>query len=406
MSLLARFSATAGPAAVLAAILAAVPAGGPWLSAGTAGAVRYELQEGSTILDECLFCDRAPILRPIRGSFLLAPDPTVPAGGPTHILTELTFQDLGGEYGGFGSGRYTLSFDEVPPHQAMELDVEVNGVEGIRLERGSIAVHAAWPAIDITLGEPEPHDEFHVYTLHLAAAPPADLVLYELQEGSELVQDCREPCRPPAILIPLKGTFLLGEIAGPPNPVSTYRVDAVDFSGDAGGTEWRLRGAGTYRHGGEVALNQDMALAMTVNGGPLIHLTALPGPVGAEFPAIDIRLEEEDGPIFPYYTARVVARPAAGQPEPRYRRGDPSGDGRLDLADPESLLAFLFRRGAVPGCLDAADANDDEALDLGDVLYLLFHLFAGGPPPPAPGPERCGIAATPSLGCGAYPACP
>ena len=42
--------------------------------------------------------------------------------------------------------------------------------------------------------------------------------------------------------------------------------------------------------------------------------------------------------------------------------------------------------GAVPGCEDAADANDDGELGITDTIYSLAHLFQGKLPPPAPGP--------------------
>jgi hypothetical protein len=41
---------------------------------------------------------------------------------------------------------------------------------------------------------------------------------------------------------------------------------------------------------------------------------------------------------------------------------------------------------AAPACLDAADGNDDGALGLTDAIYVLSHLFLGGPAPPPPFP--------------------
>src|ERR1041385_3518797 len=43
-------------------------------------------------------------------------------------------------------------------------------------------------------------------------------------------------------------------------------------------------------------------------------------------------------------------------------RGDSSGDGAVDLNDAVYSLAYLFQGGETPGCLEAADANDDGAL--------------------------------------------
>lgn len=73
----------------------------------------------------------------------------------------------------------------------------------------------------------------------------------------------------------------------------------------------------------------------------------------------------------------------------RFRRGDVTGDGVFGLADPIVLISYLFVPGApTPGCLDAADADDDDVLELEDAVRVLGHLFAGGPPPVSPFPER------------------
>ncbi len=80
------------------------------------------------------------------------------------------------------------------------------------------------------------------------------------------------------------------------------------------------------------------------------------------------------GPPFPMQVSR--------------RRGDSTGDGRLDLADPLAILVHLFLDGRIEnGCGEAvADANGDGAVDLGDPIFLLFHLFLGGPEPPSSDP--------------------
>ena len=78
-------------------------------------------------------------------------------------------------------------------------------------------------------------------------------------------------------------------------------------------------------------------------------------------------------------------------------RGNANGDSKVDIADTIWLVNFLFRNGATPPCLDAADVNDNELVELSDALFLLAYFF-GGPavqhgfpsiPPPAPFPD-CG----------------
>ncbi|MCZ6794091.1 MAG: hypothetical protein O7J95_10825 [Planctomycetota bacterium] len=86
------------------------------------------------------------------------------------------------------------------------------------------------------------------------------------------------------------------------------------------------------------------------------------------------------------------------------------GEGTLDITDAVSLFGYLFLGSAEPGCLEAADANDDARLDISDGVYLLNFLFGGGSPPPAPGPPGldCGPGPASSetfLGCEVYDGC-
>ncbi|MGH9361483.1 MAG: hypothetical protein ACRD2T_06155, partial [Thermoanaerobaculia bacterium] len=65
-----------------------------------------------------------------------------------------------------------------------------------------------------------------------------------------------------------------------------------------------------------------------------------------------------------------------------------------DLSDAVAALGYLFLGSRSPVCLDAADANDDGALEITDSIYLLQFLFLGGPAPPPPHP-RPGLDPTP-----------
>lgn len=74
----------------------------------------------------------------------------------------------------------------------------------------------------------------------------------------------------------------------------------------------------------------------------------------------------------------------------RFRRGDATGDGEVNITDPIATLSFLFTGGAPLGCEDAGDANDDGRLDISDAVTTLNYLFLGGASIPAPGPSACG----------------
>jgi len=72
----------------------------------------------------------------------------------------------------------------------------------------------------------------------------------------------------------------------------------------------------------------------------------------------------------------------------------PAGKARLDIADPITMLGYLFGGGPKPPCLDVFDSNDDGGVNIADAIYLLSYLFAAGKAPPAPFPDA-GIDQTP-----------
>ncbi|MEC9475858.1 MAG: hypothetical protein VX764_02340 [Planctomycetota bacterium] len=58
-----------------------------------------------------------------------------------------------------------------------------------------------------------------------------------------------------------------------------------------------------------------------------------------------------------------------------FLRGNVNLDDTIDLADPIYLAQWLFQQGQAPGCLDAADSNDDSVIDIADVVTILAYLF-------------------------------
>ncbi len=57
-------------------------------------------------------------------------------------------------------------------------------------------------------------------------------------------------------------------------------------------------------------------------------------------------------------------------------------------------------------CLDTADANNDDIIDISDVISIVLYQFSGGSAPPAPFPN-CGVETSGgiSIGCNNYPGC-
>jgi len=86
-------------------------------------------------------------------------------------------------------------------------------------------------------------------------------------------------------------------------------------------------------------------------------------------------------------------------------RGDPNGEGVVNLADSIFLINWVFQDGPEPPCLRAGDANDDGTLNIADSIWLINYFFLSGPPPPPPFPT-CGEDPTADgLSCGSYGPC-
>ena len=89
-----------------------------------------------------------------------------------------------------------------------------------------------------------------------------------------------------------------------------------------------------------------------------------------------------------------------------FRRADSNADGVTNLADAVFSLQYLFLGLEEPSCLDAADADDDGAIGLADAVFTLSGLFQGGPLPPAPGSDVCGVdPSADGIACESFPPC-
>jgi hypothetical protein len=135
----------------------------------------------------------------------------------------------------------------------------------------------------------------------------------------------------------------------------------------------------------------------SVNGAPVIS---------PRWPAEDSRLYWAiyDPPDLKNFSLDIYV--ARWQTVP-FKRGDANGDGKdLDVSDAVYILQNLFAGGAAITCSDAADANDDGAVNLADGVYILQNLFARGPELPLPYSD-CGFDPTrDNLGCLEYEHCP
>jgi hypothetical protein len=71
--------------------------------------------------------------------------------------------------------------------------------------------------------------------------------------------------------------------------------------------------------------------------------------------------------------------------------GDANDNGAVEAGDVVYLITYLFRSGPAPEPLCVGDANLSGTVEAGDVVYLISYLFRGGP---APSPDCCAKLAT------------
>jgi hypothetical protein len=64
--------------------------------------------------------------------------------------------------------------------------------------------------------------------------------------------------------------------------------------------------------------------------------------------------------------------------------GDANGDGTVNIGDAVFLINHIFKGGPGPDPEDAGDANCDGSLNIADAVHLVEYIFRGGPPPGCP----------------------
>ena len=111
---------------------------------------------------------------------------------------------------------------------------------------------------------------------------------YALDEPSHFESGCQDPCACPVLIrAPVTGTFVL-TLTGDNGLFRDYCVDAVDWTIADGNPPRRVSGAGTYRIGGEVAIQHQLVLDLSFDGEPSQHLdSGLQGTTN-DFPKINI----------------------------------------------------------------------------------------------------------------------
>ena len=165
------------------------------------------------------------------------------------------------------------------------------------------------------------------------SAQASGAVLYSLLPGTTFSEGCVPPCLCPIWSSDqVSGTFVLGDGLSDPlfttYPIEEIRWTVYTFDGEI---LHEITGSGVYRHGGEVALMQQLVLDISIDGSDLEHLDSGMVDGGWEFPTISIRNVSRGTECFDIWMD-IVAAPAA----------DPV---------PYFLVKSTYSEGCVPPCM-------------------------------------------------------
>ncbi|HTR97176.1 MAG TPA: FlgD immunoglobulin-like domain containing protein [Candidatus Acidoferrales bacterium] len=138
-------------------------------------------------------------------------------------------------------------------------------------------------------GTAAPLARFTLLAATIALAPPARASEYSLvTPPSSLEAGCFGPCDCAVVTQPTYGSFDLAFTGADPL-FAHYAITGYIASFNSGPGAVAVTGTGEFKLGGEVALEQEMTLDLSVWGGPVQHFDSGLVPVGAAFPSIDVR---------------------------------------------------------------------------------------------------------------------
>jgi len=121
---------------------------------------------------------------------------------------------------------------------------------------------------------------------------------YDLGANSAFENGCFGPCLCPVRMQHLQGTFSLQQVGF--DPLFTYyKVSNVRWAVPDAASNLTISGSGTYKVGGEFAVQHQMSLDLSVGGSAPRHFDSGLVPGGGEFPkiTIDISLHQNQACI-------------------------------------------------------------------------------------------------------------
>jgi|SoiMethySBSTD1v2_1073268.scaffolds.fasta_scaffold1104565_1 hypothetical protein len=211
-----------------------------------------------------------------------------------------------------------------------------------------------------------------VFVVASASAHGQTGVRYTLSQDSRLIQThCLPPCACPwhQVVGQLSGTWTLTLVEQ--NPLfSTYSVTLVQWTATSPLAAKELRGTGTYRIGGEVAITQQLVLDLAIDADPVRRYDS--GVVGMDpahpFPQVWITAETEQFGCN-QNAIEVHASPVACYP-------DCDGSAALNVND---FLCFMNAFAAADLYANCDSSSVVPILNANDFVCFLNRYAAGCP---------------------------
>lgn len=174
--------------------------------------------------------------------------------------------------------------------------------------------------------------------------------IYRLDKDSAFQRGCFEPCLCPIMQrAAARGTFVLTP-AGSDPLFSIFKITDVNWTVAFGDPEVRITGSGTYRIGGEFALEQRLEMDLKVGDGPVEHFDSGRVFGEARFPAIDLGIS-----IHGRYCL------------------DTAIDVKASPVPPDQIRPYRMLPGSSfqRGCFDPCDCPLEESRPIGGVFSLV-----------------------------------
>ena len=261
------------------------------IAQGSNASTVYRLNSRSTYQQGCF----PPCLCPISeaaavvGTMVLTPAGTIGLF-TTYSVSQVTWKvpTPGGELRVSGEGTYDVSATQ----QRLQLDLRIDEGTIEHFDSGVVPLGARFPNIKVTISLHGERCFDTVFVVDTSPVPPVDVHPYRLDRGSTFQNGCFPPCECAVhVPEPLSGGFELVDLAPTPlfREFAVMNVNWTIVSPTAIPPTF-IRGSGFYQLGGEVALEQEMSLDLTVDDQSLTHFDSGLVEGGGKFPLIDITI--------------------------------------------------------------------------------------------------------------------